>query len=77
MTAASFRFAKYGYDGTSVRDIAKDVGVDATLVYRYFGSKRRCSRRWRPATRSNRSWTSPGVRSAVVLRADHRRAQDG
>ncbi|MET9760766.1 TetR family transcriptional regulator [Streptomyces sp. NPDC006372] len=37
--AAAFRFGKYGYDGTSVRDIAGDVGVDAALVYRYFGSK--------------------------------------
>lgn len=37
--AASFRFGKYGYEGTSVRDIAGDVGVDAALVYRYFGSK--------------------------------------
>ncbi|MFF4713231.1 TetR/AcrR family transcriptional regulator [Streptomyces eurythermus] len=38
-TAAAFRFGKYGYEGTSVRDIAGDVGVDAALVYRYFGSK--------------------------------------
>ncbi|GAA2666543.1 TetR family transcriptional regulator [Streptomyces lunalinharesii] len=37
--AASFRFGKFGYEGTSVRDIAGDVGVDAALVYRYFGSK--------------------------------------
>ncbi|MDQ1014134.1 TetR/AcrR family transcriptional regulator [Streptomyces afghaniensis] len=37
--AAAFRFGKYGYEGTSVRDIAGDVGVDAALVYRYFGSK--------------------------------------
>ncbi|WP_257231928.1 TetR/AcrR family transcriptional regulator [Streptomyces sp. Rer75] len=39
MSAAAFRFGRYGYDGTSVRDIAGDVGVDAALVYRYFGSK--------------------------------------
>ncbi|MEU6593207.1 TetR/AcrR family transcriptional regulator [Streptomyces sp. NPDC046881] len=38
-SAAAFRFGKYGYEGTSVRDIAGDVGVDAALVYRYFGSK--------------------------------------
>jgi AcrR family transcriptional regulator len=39
ISAAAFRFGRYGYDGTSVRDIAGDVGVDAALVYRYFGSK--------------------------------------
>ncbi|MFE9769821.1 TetR/AcrR family transcriptional regulator [Streptomyces sp. NPDC005808] len=39
MDAAISRFGKYGYDGTSVRDIAKEAGVDAALVYRYFGSK--------------------------------------
>ncbi|MYX60290.1 TetR family transcriptional regulator [Streptomyces sp. SID8382] len=37
--AAALRFARYGYDRSSVRDIAKDAGVDAALVYRYFGSK--------------------------------------
>lgn len=39
LSAAARRFAVHGYDGTSVRDIAKDAGVDAALVYRYFGSK--------------------------------------
>jgi len=33
------RFARDGYDGTSVRDVAGDVGVDPALVFRYFGSK--------------------------------------
>ncbi|MEO3973857.1 TetR/AcrR family transcriptional regulator [Streptomyces sp. CAU 1734] len=37
--AAALRFGRYGYSGTSVRDIARDAGVDAALVYRYFGSK--------------------------------------
>ncbi|MFI1017837.1 TetR family transcriptional regulator [Streptomyces sp. NPDC020965] len=37
--AAALRFGRYGYNGTSVRDIARDAGVDAALVYRYFGSK--------------------------------------
>ncbi|WP_189219286.1 MULTISPECIES: TetR/AcrR family transcriptional regulator [Streptomyces] len=39
LAAARQRFGKYGYDGTSIRDIARDAGVDAALVYRYFGSK--------------------------------------
>jgi len=38
--AARRRFARDGYDATSVRDIAEEVGVDAALVFRYFGSKR-------------------------------------
>ncbi|MCS0634766.1 TetR/AcrR family transcriptional regulator [Streptomyces sp. LP05-1] len=37
--AASLRFGQFGYDGTGIRDIARDAGVDAALVYRYFGSK--------------------------------------
>ncbi|MFI5617218.1 TetR/AcrR family transcriptional regulator [Streptomyces sp. NPDC051567] len=37
--AAALRFGRYGYNGTRVRDIAGDAGVDAALVYRYFGSK--------------------------------------
>ncbi|MEV5177980.1 TetR family transcriptional regulator [Streptomyces flaveolus] len=32
-------FTRLGYDGAGVRDIAKDAGVTAMLVNRYFGSK--------------------------------------
>ncbi|WP_253767488.1 TetR/AcrR family transcriptional regulator [Goodfellowiella coeruleoviolacea] len=39
LAAATLRFAQDGYDHTSVRDIAADVGVNQALVYRYFGSK--------------------------------------
>lgn len=39
MSAAVQCFGKYGYDGTSIRDIARRADVDAALVYRYFGSK--------------------------------------
>ncbi|MFD7061134.1 TetR/AcrR family transcriptional regulator [Streptomyces sp. NPDC059906] len=41
LAAARARFALVGYDATSVRDIARDAGVDATLIFRYFGSKER------------------------------------
>ncbi|MGW0802845.1 TetR/AcrR family transcriptional regulator [Nonomuraea sp. NPDC002799] len=41
LEAARLRFAREGYDATSVRDIAGDTGVDATLIFRYFGSKKR------------------------------------
>ncbi|MDP2048957.1 MAG: TetR family transcriptional regulator [Cypionkella sp.] len=39
LTAARNRFARYSYDDVGMRDIAGDVGVDAALVSRYFGSK--------------------------------------
>lgn len=41
LEVARLRFAREGYDGTSVRDIARDSGVDPTLIFRYFGSKKR------------------------------------
>ncbi|GAA1330038.1 TetR/AcrR family transcriptional regulator [Pseudonocardia xinjiangensis] len=39
LEAAQRRFASEGYDAVSVRDVAADAGVDAALVFRYFGSK--------------------------------------
>ncbi|MBL1077238.1 TetR/AcrR family transcriptional regulator [Nocardia sp. 2] len=39
LAAAVDRLAHYGYDRTSVRDVAHDAGVDPALVYRYFGTK--------------------------------------
>ena len=39
LVAARERFARDSYDDVGMRDIARDVGVDAALVSRYFGSK--------------------------------------
>jgi AcrR family transcriptional regulator len=39
LEAATRRFAYQGYQGAGVREIAADVGVDAAMVSRYFGSK--------------------------------------
>lgn len=39
MSAAEKRFSRESYDDVGMRDIAGDVGVDAALVSRYFGSK--------------------------------------
>ena len=39
VSAARRRFAAEGYDRTTLRAVAADVGVDAALVIRYFGSK--------------------------------------
>jgi len=39
LSAAQERFSRESYDDVGMRDIAGDVGVDAALVSRYFGSK--------------------------------------
>ena len=39
LAAARRRFAAEGFERTTLRAIAADVGVDAALVIRYFGSK--------------------------------------
>src|SRR3954465_2047503 len=39
LAAARARFAAEGYRSASIRAVARDVGVDAALVMRYFGSK--------------------------------------
>ncbi|MFD6418199.1 TetR family transcriptional regulator [Streptomyces sp. NPDC060194] len=40
LRAAQECFAVRGYEGTTVREIARTAGVDAALVHYYFGSKR-------------------------------------
>lgn len=39
LTAAKTHFAKSGFDGAYLRDIAADAGADAALINRYFGGK--------------------------------------
>lgn len=39
LDAARERFCAESYDDVGMRDIARDVGVDAALISRYFGSK--------------------------------------
>ncbi|CAN5223735.1 TetR family transcriptional regulator [soil metagenome] len=39
LAAARQRFGDEGYERTTLRAVAADVGVDAALVIRYFGSK--------------------------------------
>jgi AcrR family transcriptional regulator len=39
LAAAKKHFAKSGYDGAFLRDIAADAGADAALINRYFGGK--------------------------------------
>lgn len=40
LDAALGSFAAHGYDGTSVRDLARQVGVSHNLVHHHYGSKR-------------------------------------
>lgn len=40
LDAARIRFTAQGFEGTGLREIAADVGVDPALVSRYFGGKR-------------------------------------
>ncbi len=37
--AARERFARDGYDRTTIRAVATDAGIDPSMVMRYFGSK--------------------------------------
>jgi len=39
LDAARALFAERGYDGTTIRDIARRVTIDPSMVMRYFGSK--------------------------------------
>lgn len=39
LEAARERFTAHSFDDVGMRDVARDVGVDAALVSRYFGSK--------------------------------------
>ena len=41
LTSARRAFARAGYDGAGLREIAADAGVTAMMVNRYFGSKER------------------------------------
>jgi AcrR family transcriptional regulator len=41
LASAIHNFARAGYDGVGVREIAGDAGVTAMMVNRYFGSKER------------------------------------
>jgi AcrR family transcriptional regulator len=40
-SAATRGFAASGFDGASIRSIAREAGVDPALVHHYFGSKER------------------------------------
>jgi len=39
LTAARARFARHGYEATTIRAIAADVGVDPSLIMQFYGNK--------------------------------------
>jgi AcrR family transcriptional regulator len=39
LDAATAAFTRHGYDGASIRQIARQAGVDPALVHHYFGTK--------------------------------------
>lgn len=39
LRAARSHFARHGYERTTIRAVAADAGIDASMVMRYFGSK--------------------------------------
>lgn len=39
LEAARRRFAEHGYDGATIRAIARDAGVDPALVHHFYGTK--------------------------------------
>jgi AcrR family transcriptional regulator len=39
LRAAEDLFAKYGFDGTSIRMISKELGINSAMISYYFGSK--------------------------------------
>jgi AcrR family transcriptional regulator len=39
LSVAQIRFAADGYEGTTIRGVAEQAGIDPSMVMRYFGSK--------------------------------------
>ena len=39
LSASRAQFAEHGYDGATIRAIARDAGVDPALVHHYYGDK--------------------------------------
>ena len=63
LDSARLAFTRYGYDGVGVREIARNAGVTAMLVNRYFGSKEKLFEEVVEVTLS-----MPGVLRSEVLK---------
>jgi AcrR family transcriptional regulator len=66
LAAAKTHFARSGYEGAYLRDIAVDAGVDAAMINRYFGGKEGLfAEVLRRAIRTDRLALFEGDRSSV------------
>ena len=65
LASARSAFARHGYDGAGVREIAEGAGVTAMLVNRYFGSKEGLF-----AEVVAQTMTSPDILTPEILAAD-------
>src|SRR5690348_8135347 len=61
LESARRAFAAHGYDAAGVREIARDAGVTAMLVNRYFGSKEQLFEEVVDRTMSNRTIIMPDM----------------
>jgi TetR/AcrR family transcriptional regulator len=59
-------FAKRGYDATSVREIARESGVDAALLAHHFGSKESL---WEAVVEQIAEQAAPMIEATAALRA--------
>lgn len=67
LEAAVAAFARHGYDGASTREIAREAGVDARLITRYFGSKERLFERAVERTYEHPLMMVPGQNRDVAV----------
>lgn len=61
LSAARKRFAREGFQATSMKDIAADAGVTAAMVVRYFGTKEELYRKALPPLQSRRDFVDGDV----------------
>ena len=85
LTATRELLTRHGVKGTTIRDVAGAVGVNAALVYRYFGSKEKLiaeavygdERRSNPLDQDLPADELPGALLDLVLDASARQAEGG
>lgn len=64
LIVASDLFARFGYDGTSVRDIAADSGVNVAAINYHFGNKHNLF--WAVVKRAH-DWVENGIREISLI----------